>query len=272
MALPISRRGEIRKGAEMGRAKTVLAIALTAAAIIACALVPPWIMRVQDEAAFGVPHAEALPDRPTPLAIDDELVGRLAVIGHVGEEGGYAVARPVSADEDHGEWVDRFEAVCVELGEAGLIALPDAAFGGASAPQVVDLSVERTVYWDSRSTAAEATVTVYWAAVWLKEGSNASADISVQFDEESGRPVSFVADCYPERKAQEEIEDAGVPAGGADAVAAWFAGQWRLPLEPVVAGAESGVTTYGVPDGDVRLTVDVSEAPNAVRAYVGAPA
>lgn len=255
----------------MGRAKTALAIAFTAAAVIACAFVPPWVMRVQDEATFGVPHAEDIPDRSRPLTIGDELVGRLAVIGHVDEEGGYAVSRPVSAEEDYGEWVNRFEAVCMELDEAELISLPDAAFGDASAPQVVDLSVERTVYWDSRSTAAATTTTVYWAAIWLSEGKNASADVSVQFDEESGKLVSFVADYYPDPKAQEEMANAGIPAGGVDAVVAWFAEQWGLPLGPVAAGTELDVTTYGVPDSDVKLTVDVSEAPNAVRAYVGVP-
>lgn len=257
----------------MNAPKTVAAAAATLLVLVAALLAPAWLTRLQDEQLLGSVHSEPDPFEAPEARTDASstaLIDRLALFGEGDSDQITTLAQPLGSDELE-PWTKRFRDTWAKLAEASLVAsgpnpdLPNTTNWG-----------HRTLYWEAATGAAISTVGIYQTSTSadgtvLEEG-------WINFDEESGLPISFYFESSEEDAADETKKKgdaapnqaSALPAAEPRAYADWLAEQWGLAVEPA-ANDPSG-TRFVIGDTAADLTVTLTQTPYSLEVLLGTPA
>lgn len=257
----------------MNAPKTVAAAAATLLVLVAALLAPVWLTHLQDNQLLDTVHSEPdpfeAPEARTAAASSTALIDRLVLFGEGDSDQITTLAQPLGSDELE-PWTERFRDTWSKLAEASLVAsgpnpdLPNTTNWG-----------HRTLYWEAATGAAISTVGIYQTSssadgTVLEEG-------WINFDEESGLPISFYFESSEEdatnetKKTKDPAPDQGnaLPAAEPRAYADWLGEQWGLAVEPA-ANDPSG-TRFVIGDTAADLTVTLTQAPFSLEVLLGTP-
>lgn len=257
----------------MSAPRTVAAATATLLVLTAALLAPAWLTHLQDSQLLGSVHSEPDPfEAPEPAATatnGTSLLERLVLFGEGGTDQVTTLAQPLGDDELE-PWTQRFRDTWSKLAEAKLVAsgpnpdLPNTTNWG-----------HRTLYWEAATGAAISTVGIYQTS--SSEDGAVIQEGWINFDEESGLPISFYFESSEEEGASETKklgDDAAAPAMPDSlpeprAYATWLGEQWGLAVK--AAADDPSGTRFVIGDTATDLTVYLTPSPFSLEVLLGTP-
>lgn len=253
--------------------KTIITATATLLALTAILLAPPALTHLQDNQLIGTTHSEPDPfvaPEAEPTATDGTtLLERLVLFGEGGSDQVTTLAQPLG-DEELEPWTKRFRDTWGKLAEAQLVA----SGPNADLPNITNWG-HRTLYWEAATGAAVSTIGIYQTST--SEDGSVIQEGWINFDEESGLPISFYFESSEDNSTNEtkKLGDAATApkepqlAAEPSAYAAWLGEQWGLEVKQ--ADNDPNGTRFIIDGTATDLTVYLTQSPFSLEVMLGSP-